>query len=211
MLATLLVASLPVGCASELSLRAPDVDLRKARLAFMPSMVAIYRIEGCDLVFDEWRSRGGRAKVDGWLKYYGAATHARLAGLNEVAGTDVKASDFYTVMNSVTGAMFADWGRRPLGEWRLEPLASWGEVLHVDYLAFAIVRGSVLLQPDQALCGNNMIVSPSGRAGILVVELKSGRVVRFRATKLASVEADQITEAMEKLTDAVDGPTPAPK
>jgi hypothetical protein len=206
-----LTASLLVGCSSELSLRAPDVDLRRARLAFMPSMVAIYRIEGCDLVFDEWRSRGGRAKADGWLRYYAAATHARLASLNEVAGTEVKASHFYGVMNDLARLMFADWGRRPLNTWRLDSsLASWGEALHTDYLAFAIVRGSVLLQPDQRFCGNE-IVSPLGRAGLLVIELSSGRIVRFRAAKLADVEAAEITEGMEKLTDAVDLPTAAPK
>ena len=81
-----LAACLILGCASEISLRAPDVKLRDARLVFMPSMVALYRIEGCDLPFDDWRSKAGRVKVDGWLRYYAAVANWRLAGLGEVAG-----------------------------------------------------------------------------------------------------------------------------
>jgi hypothetical protein len=74
-----LAACLLFGCGSEISLRAPDVDLRKAQVVFMPSMVALYRIEGCDLPFDDWRSKLGRAKVDGWLRYYAPKARARVA------------------------------------------------------------------------------------------------------------------------------------
>lgn len=205
-----LAASLLLGCA-EVSLRAPDVDLRTKRLVFVPSMVALYRIEGCDLPFDDWRSRAGRVKVDGWLRYYAPTAHARLADLRELSPTDASADEFYEVMNNLARAMFADWGRRPLSAWKLGPsLASWGTTLHADYLVFVIIRGAVLVPKGQTVCGNE-ILSPLRRAGLVVVELATGRIVRFRATELEDVETHQISEGVGKLMDALDLPAATPK
>jgi hypothetical protein len=208
-LAATLAACLLSGCASEISLRAPDVNLRDARLVFMPSMVALYRIDGCDLPFDDFRSKGGRAKVDGWLRYYAAVANGRLADLAEVAGTDVSTDEFYGVMNNLTRAMFADWGKRPLNAWSLSrPLPSWATALHADDLVVVIVRGSVLTQAGQAFC-HNEILSPLQRAGLVVVELATGRIVRFQAAKLA--DAETITEGVRKLMGALDLPPPTTK
>ena len=190
-------------------MRAPDVKLRDARLVFMPSMVALYRIDGCDLPFDDWGSKAGRAKVDGWLRYYAAVANGRLAGLGEVAGTDVTTDEFYEVMNNLTRAMFADWGKRPLNAWSLsKPLASWATALHADYLVVVIVRGSVLTQAGQAFC-HNTILSPLRRAGLVVVELQTGRIVRFEAAKLDDVET--ITDGVRKLMGALDLPAATAK
>ena len=208
-MAAALAACLLGGCASEISLRAPDVNLRDARLVFMPSMVALYRIDGCDLPFDDGRSKGGRARVDGWLRYYAAVANGRLAALGEVAGTDVTTNEFYEVMNTLTRAMFADWGKSPLSAWRLSrPLSSWATALHTDYLVVVIVRGSVLVQGSQAFC-RNAIISPLQRAGLVVVELQTGRIVRFQAAKLDDTET--ITEGVRKLMGALDLPTATAK
>jgi hypothetical protein len=206
----LLAGSLLFGCASEISLRAPDVDLRKARLAFMPSMVALYRIEGCDLPFDDWRSKAGRTKIDGWLRFYAASAHGRLVDLREVVGTDITANRFYEVMNTLTQSMFVDWGRRPIGMWRLDPLQSWANALHADYLVFVSVRGSVLRQEAENVCRNE-IRSPLRRAALAVVEAQTGRVVRFQAIKLEDVETPHIAEAVRKLTESLDIPAATAK
>jgi hypothetical protein len=199
-----LAACLLTGCASEVSLRAPDVDLRSARVVFMPSMVAIYRIEGCDLPFDDRRSKAGRTKVDGWLRFQAAGTHGRFAELREIAGSGVSEGQFYEAMNNLTRAMFADWGMRPIGDWTMGPfLANWATTLHADYLVFVIVRGSVLAPTGQAYCQGGF-VEPLRRAGLVVVQLQSGRIVRFQATKLEDVETEQIAEAMGKLAGALD-------
>ena len=204
-----LAACLLCGCASEISLRAPDVKLHDARLVFMPSMVALYRVEGCDLPFDDGRSKAGRVKVDGWLRYYAAVANGRLALLGEVAGTDVSTDEFYEVMDTLTRAMFADWGKRPLAAWGLSrPLSSWATALRADYLVVVIVRGSVLTQAGQAFC-HNEIRSSLRRAGLVVVEMQTGRIVRFQAAKLDDVET--ITEGVRKLMGALDLPTTTAK
>jgi hypothetical protein len=138
-------------------------------------MVALYRIEGCDSPFDDWRSKAGRAKVDGWLRFCAAAAHGRLADVREVAGTDLGAADFYEVMNNLVAAMYADRGSRPIGSWRITPLGSWTTALRADYIVFVVARGSVLLQPGQALCGNKIRFTARW-AGLAIVELATGRV-----------------------------------
>jgi hypothetical protein len=194
-----------LGCA-EVSLRAPDVGLRNARLVFMPSMVALYRIEGCNLAFDELQSRSGRARADAALQYYASETKGRLAELSELAGTDPRPSEFYEALNNLARAMFADGGRRPLGVWDRGPfLAGWATALNADYLVFVLVRGS--LEEGPTICGSE-IISPLVRAGLIVVELKTGRVVRFRATRMAGVETRQMAEGLARLGDALDLPAP---
>jgi hypothetical protein len=197
-------ASLVFGCA-EVSLRAPDVNLRNAKLVFAPSMVALYRIEGCDLPFDEWRSKAGRVKVDGSLRYYAAATHARVADLQEVAGTAVGPARFYELMNAVTLAMYDDRGSKPLGAWTLGPvLASWANTLHADYLVFVTVRGSIVLT-TQAGC-EGKFRDPLRWAALAVVELATGRIVRFRATRFSAEGEPQYAEPIGRLMDMLDLP-----
>ncbi len=186
-------------------MRAPDVDLRTTRLVFMPSMVALHRIEGCDLPFDDWRSRASRAKVDGWLRYYASTAHARVADVREIAGTDVSADHFYEMMNGLWQAMFADRGSRPLSAWSLGPrLAGWATPLKADYLVFVVIKGSIW-GLDRSGCRGDFL-SPLQRAGLIVVELNSGRIVRFRATEVDDVETPQLAEGVGRLMDALDLP-----
>ena len=194
-----------VGCA-EVTLRAPDVNLRNARLVFMPSMVALYRIEGCNLAFDDLQSQSGRVRTDVALRYYASEAHGRLAELSELARTDPKPSEFYEALNNLARAMFADGGRRPLSAWnRGAFLAGWATALNADYLVFVLVRGS--LEDGPTICGSE-IISPLVRAGLIVVELKTGRVVRFRATRLDGVQTPQMAEGLARLADALDLPAP---
>lgn len=200
----MLVVSVLLGCA-EVSLRAPDVNLRNARLVFTPSVVALYRIEGCDLPFDDWRSKAGRVKVDSSLRLYAAAAHAHMANLQEVAGTNVTPARFYELMNAVTLAMYGDRASRPLGAWTLGPaLASWADVLHADYLVFVAVRGSIVLSAPQGCDGK--LRDPLRWAGLTVVELATGRIVRFRATRFSAEGEPQYGEAIGRLMEMLDLP-----
>jgi hypothetical protein len=199
-----LAASLLLGCA-EVSLRAPDVNLQSAKLVFTPSMVALYRIEGCDLPFDEWRSKAGRIKVDSSLRYYAATTHARVVDFREVAGTGVSQARFYELMNAVTLSMYADGGSRPLSAWTLGPaLASWADALHADYLVFVAVRGSIVLSAPQGCDGK--LRDALRWAGLTVVELATGRIVRFRATRFSAEGEPQYGEAISRLMEMLDLP-----
>jgi hypothetical protein len=199
-----LVVSVLSGCA-EVSLRAPDVNLRNAKLVFTPSMVALYRIEGCDLPFDDWRSKAGRVKVDSSLRYHAVTAHARMADLQEVNGTDVTAARFYELMNTVTRAMYADRGSRPLSAWTLGPaLASWADALHADYLVFVTVRGSIVLSTQPGCEGK--FREPLRWAGLAVVELATGRIVRFRATRFDAEGEPQYAEAVGRLMEMLDLP-----
>jgi hypothetical protein len=202
--AVVLGVSLLLGCA-EVSLRAPDVNLRNAKLVFTPSMVALYRIEGCDLPFDDGRSKVGRIKVDSSLRYYAATAHARLADLQEVSGTGVTSARFYELMNAVTRAMYADRGSKPLSTWTLGPtLATWADALHADYLVFVTVRGSIVLS-TQAGC-EGKFRDPLRWAGLAVVELATGRIVRFRATRFDAEGEPQYAEAVGRLMEMLDLP-----
>jgi hypothetical protein len=198
--------SMLLGCA-EVSLRARDVNLRNARLVFMPSMVALYRIEGCDLPFDDWRSKAGRAKVDALLRYYAAAAHGRLADLRELAGIEMGAADFYDVMNSLAARMFADRGSRPIGSWKIPPLGDWATVLNADYVVFVVARGSILLPSGQAFCGNG-IRSPQRWAAVVVAELVTGQIVRFDGTMLEDIDTAPLSQRVGKILErALDLPT----
>jgi hypothetical protein len=202
--AVVLATSLLLGCA-EVSLRAPDVNLRQAKLVFAPSMVALYRIEGCDLPFDDWRSKAGRIKVDSSLRYYAATAHARMADLHEVTGTEVTAARFYELMNAVTLAMYADRGSKPLSAWTLGPtLATWADALHADYLVFVAVRGSIVLSAPQGCEGK--FRDPLRWAGLTVVELATGRIVRFRATRFSAEGEPQYGEAIGRVMEMLDLP-----
>jgi hypothetical protein len=123
-----------------------------------------------------------------------------------VAGTEVRADAFYEMMDNLSRAMFADRGSRPLGAWTLGPrLANWAAPLKADYVVFTVVRGSIW-GSDRSGCRGNFLL-PLLRAGLLVVELDSGRIVRFRATKLADVETLHIAAGVGKLMEALDLPT----
>jgi hypothetical protein len=84
-------------------------------------------------------------------------------------------------------------------------LASWAGPLHADYLAFVIIRGAILTQGAQSSCRGE-IVSGVRRAGLVVVELATGRIVRFRAMRLEDVDTPRIAEGVGKLMDALDLP-----
>jgi len=79
--------------------------------------------------------------------------------------------------------MFADWGARPLAAWNFsQPMPEWATALQADYLAFVVVRGAEDPRAEQAGCDDRLVM-PLRRTGLVIVELQTGRLVRFRAIK----------------------------
>lgn len=209
-------AALGGGCASELSLRAPDYDVRNARIVFMPAMVALYRIDVPHReIFDEQLSKGARTRVDVVLRSFAAHVGSRIASLTEVAGTELTSDEFYSLMDHSTYKIVADWAAhptrtRPLSAWNLgSRLASWEPALHADYVVFIWFKGGYETAERQ---NANLVASLVGgqtvtgrrRAILSVVDLHAGRIVRMQSTTFEDLHSlDEIRLRLSELVAAL--------
>ena len=216
------------GCARGLSLRAPDFDPRGARVVFMPAMVALYTIEEDDTVdFDEVGSAGARMKVNTWLRYLAPRIDSRVVDLKEVATTALSADLFYEKMDKVTKKVVADYGRRPLAAWSLgdgDAFQSWAAALQADYVVFiafkgayetearkeanAVSRMTAAMVPYGPLfaalfAGRSGVIAPK-RAALVVVDLRSNRIVRVQTKDFEYLQNAEIPNDLARLMEALD-------
>lgn len=212
------------GCARGLSLRAPDFNGRGARVAFMPAMVALYSVEEDGSVnFDEAGSTGARMKVNTWLRYLAPRINSRVVDLKEVATTPLSSDLFYTKMDQVSKAVVADYGRHPLSAWPLgdgDAFQSWATTLRVDYVVFIAFKGAYDTEARRqtkamtmfvvgGLPGALLFATGEGLfapklAALVVVDLRSSRIVRVQTTNFDYLDNLEIPNDLGRLMEALD-------
>jgi hypothetical protein len=221
------------GCASELSLRAPTYHPQRARIVFMPAMVALYTLAsegqmatpGADglpsltpdahLEFQEDRSKTVRQTVDAWLKNYVEEHDSRIGELDEVAKTHLPSNAFYNVMENLTNAIVIDWldntWSAPLSHWGREArFEGWESALEADYVVFVKFKGAYETRALQSANGLSMLVGGTRViarrvATLAVVDLHSGRVVSVQGVKFNELTPGEIRADLAKLVQGLTG------
>jgi hypothetical protein len=218
-----LAAGCIFGCSSQLSLRAPDYDVHKRHVVFMPAMVALSWLDTDDSVtFDDKLSRRTRISLNGWLRFAAPRLNGRLADLKEVSGTALPSDLFYERMNNLAGQIIADQGKRPLSEWSVgDGFDTWAATLRADDVVFISFRALYPTKDRQTSdlvrainpYGHGLIgwladprqVFPFRTAVIVDVDLHTRRVVRFETRQFSErLEGQEIPAALANLTEALE-------
>ena len=140
-----------------------------------------------------------------------------------MAATPLSADWFYTTMDKLTKDVVADYGRRPLTAWTLgdgTAFQSWTATLKADYVVFIAFKGVYETEARKqakalrmfvvgGLLGAALFVGQQGvvapkRAALVVVDLRSSRIVRVQTTDFDYLENLEIPNDLGQLMEALD-------
>jgi hypothetical protein len=126
-------------------------------------------------------------------------------------------------MDKVTKKVVADYGRHPLATWSLgdgDAFQSWAATLQADYLVFIAFKGAYETEARKqaramtlfaigGVLGGALFAAARGvvapkRAALVVVDLRSNRIVRVQTKDFEYLQNAEIPNDLARLMEALD-------